>query len=588
MAEQSEKPESKVEVAKKQSRHLRGSIRETLTSEATHFEEDDAGLLKFHGVYQQDDRDVRKQRRAEGLDRAHIFMVRTAIPGGILNADQYLRLDRLADQYEFGSLRVTVRQGLQFHRVLKENLKPLIAGINDELITTLSACGDVERNVMACPAPLDDEAHATLRRLSRAIAVQLRPKTRAYHEIWLDGEKQLSSEDEEPFYGERYLPRKFKTGIALDSDNCVDVYNYDAGLIAIVDGGRLLGFNVVVGGGMGMTHNKPDTYAALARPLGFIPLPHDRGSDRQPPDRVVATVQAIATIFRDHGNRSDRKHARLKYLLADWGMDRFRAEFAGHVDFKLAEFRPLPPIPSHDHLGWRGQDGDRYFYGVFVENGRITDGDRVRYKTAFREIVEAHRPGVVLTPHQNVLFTDLPASARQDIARRLADHGVRTVEQLSAAKRFSIACPALPTCGLALSESERVMPSVTDRLEAELESLGLRDAPITVRMTGCPNGCARPYTADIAFVGKGPDNYQVFVGGRLEGDRVVDLYVENVSLDGCVAALRPLLKSWATHRRDGEGLGDYYQRLIAHAAPKPHVTGKEDATGDSIAAKLNP
>jgi len=567
--------ESKVEVAKKGSRHLRGKIKDTLEGDASPFEESDTQLLKFHGVYQQDDRDVRKERRAEGLDRAYIFMVRTAIPGGVLTAEQYLRLDRLAEDYGFGSLRVTTRQGLQFHRVLKGSLKGLITGINDELITTLSACGDVERNVMACPAPLEDEAHVTLRRLSREIAVTLRPKSKAYHEIWFDGDKQLSTDEEEPFYGDRYLPRKFKTGIALDSDNCVDVYNYDAGLIAMVDAGRLTGFNVVVGGGMGMTHNKADTYAALAQPLGFVG-----------PEHAAAAVQAVCAVFRDHGNRADRKHARLKYLLAEWGMERFREEFRRRVDFALEAFRSMPLIPAHDHLGWQRQGGDRYFYGVFVENGRIADGGEAKYKSALRDVVEAHRPGVVLTPHQNVLFTDLPESAREDIERRLAGFGVKSVGQLSAAKRFSMACPALPTCGLALSESERVMPSVTDRLEAELDALGLRDEPITIRMTGCPNGCARPYTADIALVGKGPDNYQIFVGGRLEGDRVADLYVEDVSLDECVGALRPLLKSWATHRHEGEGLGDYYQRLVGHAAPRPHVTGKESATAESIAGKL--
>ncbi len=567
--------ESKVEIAKKRSGKLRGTIAEVLHSEKTHFEHDDIQCLKFHGVYQYDNRDVRKERRAEGLERDYRFMIRAAIPGGVLTGAQYLRLDALADHYGFESLRITNRQGLQFHYVGKNDLSPLMAQINDDLITTLSACGDVERNVMACPAPLNDEAHATLRRTAREIAVQLRPQTRAYHEIWLDGEQQVTTQEEEPFYGDHYLPRKFKTGIALDSDNCVDAYSYDVGLIALVEDGKLLGFNVVVGGGLGMTHSRADTFAALAEPLGFVA-----------PEHAVDTTRTVAAIFRDHGNRADRKHARLKYLLAEQGMDWFRDEFRRRVDFELAEFRPLRPIPAHDHLGWHAQGDGRFFYGVFVENGRVIDQEGRRTKTALRTLIERYQPGVVLTPHQNILLTDLNEDARNGVERLLAGHGVLPSDQLSAAKRYSMACPALPTCGLALSEAERVMPSVTDQLEAELEALGLRDEPLTVRMTGCPNGCARPYTADIAFVGKGPDNYNVYVGGRIEGDRMADLYAADVKSDEFVAVLRPLLESWAAKRRTSEGLGDYYQRLMKREEPRRRVTGAEKATREDIGLEV--
>lgn len=577
MADQDAKKESKVEAVKRGSRHLRGTIKETLAGEATHFDEADANLLKFHGSYQQDDRDQRRALRDSGQDKAYIFMVRLAIPGGVVTADQYLTLDGLADSHGNGSLRVTTRQGFQFHGVLKKNLKATIAAVNKALLTTISACGDVERNVMACPAPLDDEPHRLLRETAREIAVQLRPASRAYYEIWLDEDEVVNTQEEEPFYGDTYLPRKFKTGIALDTDNCVDIYSYDCGLVAIVAGGRVAGYNVLVGGGMGMTHGKADTMARLASPLGFVSPVH-----------AIETVRTVAAIFRDHGNRADRRHARLKYLINEWGMDRFAAEFRGRVSFSLAPSRPLPPPAYHDHLGRHAQGDGRFFYGVFVENGRIVDRDGVQTKTALRKIVEKHRPGMRLTPNQNVLLTELNEAAIDDIERMLADHGVKLVSDLSAARRYSMACPALPTCGLAMSESERLMPSVVDAFEAELDSLGMRNVPITLRMTGCPNGCARPYTADIAFVGRKPDVYHVYVGGGLGGDRVADLYAADVPTDQLVPALRPLLKKWVRERNSDEGLSDFYQRLIGHTAPREHITGAEQPTAGSLSLTVLP
>ncbi|MBI4718113.1 MAG: NADPH-dependent assimilatory sulfite reductase hemoprotein subunit [Planctomycetes bacterium] len=571
MAEVPKKEESKVEVAKRSSRHLRGSIAETLASDATHFSDDDVSLLKFHGTYQQDDRDLRHERRKQGLEEAYQFMVRVAIPAGVVSADQYLALDQLADAYGNHSLRITTRQGFQFHGVLKRDLKATIAGINHTLLTTISACGDVERNVMACPAPLQDEAHVTLRRVAREVAVQLRPKTRAYHEIWLDGEKYSSTEEEEPFYDGVYLPRKFKTGIALANDNCVDVFNDDCGLIALLDGATVAGYNVVVGGGMGMTHGKADTAACLARNLGYVEAEH-----------VVETVRTVCAIFRDFGNRADRRHARLKYLLAEWGMDRFRAEFRSRATFELAEWQPMPSPAVHDHLGRLPQDDGRWFYGVFVENGRIHDTAAARIKTAFRDVVTRFRPEITLTPHQNLLFTGLSGKDVDAVERLLVDHGVIPAAQLSAARRYSMACPALPTCGLAMADSERVMPSVVDAFEAALSSLGLRDEPITLRMTGCPNGCARPYTADIAFVGRRPNIYHVYVGGGLAGDRAVDLYAADVAVENLVPTLRPLLVNWARRRHAGEGLGDFYQRLLARTVPRMSITGKEEPTQGTL------
>lgn len=575
MSDEPGKSESKVEGYKKASRHLRGTIAETLRSDATGFSEADQTLLKFHGIYQQDDRDVRQERRKAGLGEKTIFMVRVAIPGGALTADQYLALDALADLHEFKSLRVTTRQGIQFHGVLKGQLKNTIASINRALLTTISACGDVERNVMTCPAPLTDRDHVMLRELAAGIARDLRPATRAYFEIWMDEEKVHTTEETEPFYGEQYLPRKFKTGIALATDNCVDVYSDDCGLVAISDGKRITGFNVLAAGGLGMTHNKPDTFAALARTVGFVR-----------PEHAVEAVRTVAAVFRDHGNRSDRRHARLKYVMDRWGVDAFREEYRKRLSFELLEPVPVPDPGCEDHLGLHAQSDGRSFYGLFIENGRIHDTEAHKLRTALRTIVREHRPNLRLTPHQNLLLTDLTDAQVSAVQVTLRDHGVKLVEELSGARRHSMACPALPTCGLAMAESERLMPSVVDRFEAEFERLGLRDVPVALRMTGCPNGCSRPYTADIAFVGRRPDVYHVYVGGGLHGTVIADLYAADVNVDDLVPTLRPLLESFAKHRRNGESLGDYYQRIMGPRAPRTKVTGKEDPTRDLVQLRI--
>lgn len=577
MSEAPKKEESKVETAKRHSRHLRGTIAETLNSEATHFSDSDEVLLKFHGSYQQDDRDQRHERRKQGLEEAYQFMVRVALPGGAMNADQYLAMDRIAEDFANGSLRVTTRQGIQFHGVPKGSLKSTIAGINHALLTTLAACGDVERNVMACPAPLADEAHVLLRRIAREIAVQLRPGTRAYHEIWLDGEKHLSTEEEEPFYGDVYLPRKFKSGLALADDNCVDIYSYDAGLVAFVENGHVAGFNVLVGGGMGMTHGKPAIVARLAEALGFVA-----------PDHGVDSIKTLCAIFRDHGNRGDRRHSRIKYLLNEWGIERMRGEFRRRVLFPLHPPRPCASPAFHDHLGKHHQHNGHYFYGVFVENGRIIDRDGLPLRSVLRDVVQRYRPGVVLTPNQNLLLTDLPSQAADEIEGLLERSGVTPVEELSAARRYSMACPALPTCGLAMSESERCMPGVVDQFERTLDGLGMRNAPITLRMTGCPNGCSRPYTADIAFVGRRPDVYHVYVGGGLSGDRVVDLYAADVPTGELVPTLLPLLRAWAGTRQGDEGLSDFYQRTIGQTTPRMQITGREEPTMPLVQLKIAP
>ena len=567
--------ESPVEGVKRASRHLRGTLAEALASDAPRLGEADATLLKFHGSYQQDDRDTRRAREAAGEGRAWQFMVRVALPGGRLTADQYLAFDDLAGRYADGTLRVTTRQGLQFHGVAKGDLKATIGGIAALCATTLAACGDVSRNVLACAAPVADPVHDALRALAADIARELRPASRAYHELWVDGARvddaAQRGEDEEggeePFYGAQYLPRKFKIAVASTRDDCVDVHAHDVGLLAVVEpdptgGDRIAGFNLLVGGGLGMTHNKADTFAMLAEPLAFVPV-----------DGAVEAARAVAAVYRDHGNRADRKRARLKYLIAEWGIERFRDEWARHVSFPVRPPAAVPRAPFSDHLGPHAQGDGRGFVGVFVQSGRIRDEPGRPLRAALRAVVARHRPGVTLTAHQSVLLTGLDAAGVAAVAAELAAAGVGPA--LSAVRRYSLACPALPTCGQAVAESERAIPGLLDALEAELDALGLRDAPLTVRMTGCPNGCARPYTADLAFVGRSLDLYHVYVGGGLAGDRLVDLYRAQVRGGDLVDAVRPLLRRWAAERTPDEGLGDFWQRVVAHAAPRRRLTGRE-------------
>ncbi|MEE8583356.1 MAG: NADPH-dependent assimilatory sulfite reductase hemoprotein subunit, partial [Acidobacteriota bacterium] len=479
MSSKAEVKQSKIETAKQQGDYLRGRVAPTLHSDAAHFGKDDVHLLKFHGTYQQDDRDLRKARFAEGLGRAYQFMVRLVLPAGILDAQQYLALDEMAGRYGNGSLRITTRQGFQFHGVLKGDLKPLIGDIHQQLLTTLGACGDLERNVMACPAPDGDEGHRVVQRLAGQISRDLRPASRAYHEIWLDGEKVVSAKPEEPFYGKAYLPRKLKTGVALENDNCIDIFCCDIGLIAALEEERVVGYHLIVGGGMGMTHNKPETVARLADPMGFL------GPSE---DQAVEAVRTLAAIFRDYGNRVDRRQARLKYLLEKWGMERLGEEFRKRTSVPLHPARQLRRIPFHDHLGAHPQGEGRFYYGIYVDMGRIADRPGVRLRSALQEIVSEFLPGVRNTAHQNLLLTDLSREAVEQLEETLRHHGVRPARELPAARRYSMACPALPTCGLALGESERLLPTVLVQLEGELEQLGLREAPLTVRMTGCPNG----------------------------------------------------------------------------------------------------
>jgi len=563
----SEQKLSPVEGIKEASRHLRGTIGLELLEEADHFNDDNKQLLKFHGTYQQDDRDARKRRGKTGVGKYYMFMVRCKIPGGKVTAAQYLGMDDLAEKFGNGTMRLTSRQGIQLHGVLKTNLKETIAGINETLLSTLGACGDVERNVMAPPAPFASPVYEQLQKEAAAIADHLAPRSRAYYDIWLNG-KQLETPspltplppgergrgegaaDEEPIYGKVYLPRKFKTGLATTHDNLVDVYAQDLGFLALLQNDKIVGYNVLVGGGLGMTHGNENTFPYLGKAICWIE-----------PDQVVQTAEAVVKLFRDHGNRSDRKRARIKYVVHDWGVDKFRDVLAGYLPFPLVLPRPFDVEKFPLHLGWHAQGDGKFFYGISVENGRIKDEGEFRLRTALRTLVERLQPEIRLTPIQDILLCNLPASAKEDIERTLAEHGVRRPGELSEARKHSMACPAIPTCGLAISESERALPDIIDQLEVELQRVGLADEKISVRMTGCPNGCARPYQSDIGIVGRSGEKFTVFVGGNLLGTRLNFILKDLVPKNDIVPLLAPILQDFKNQRLPNECFGDYCHRI---------------------------
>jgi sulfite reductase (ferredoxin) len=545
---------SGVEVQKENSRFLRGSIHDDLNRDIDHFGDADKNLLKFHGTYQQEDRDARKTRRTGGLGKYYMFMVRCKIPGGRVTADQYLALDDLAQRYANGTLRITSRQGIQFHGVLKTNLQAAIAGINATLLTTLGACGDVNRNVMACPAPHhQDSVRAQLQATASQLAAHFAPRSCAYHEIWLNGKPQAAVDDAaEPIYGKTYLPRKFKMGLALPEDNCVDVYAQDLGLLATVEHGAVTGFNFLVGGGMGMTHGNANTFPHLAQPICHVPL-----------SRVVEYAEAVVKLFRDHGNRADRKRARIKYLVHDWGVERFRQMLSEYVREALTLPRGVEATGHDLHLGWHPQGNGQWYYGLSIESGRVKDEGSLRLRSALRAIVQRFQPELRLTPGQDVLLCNLAGTALPAIEGLLAEHGVARPEQLSNVRKHSLACPAIPTCGLAISESERMLPGIIDEMEALLRELGLDQETLSVRITGCPNGCVRPYQSDVGLVGRSGDKYTLFVGGRVRGDRLNFELQDLVPRGQIVATLRPVLERFKQERQSGEGFGDYCQRIGA-------------------------
>ncbi len=555
---------SSVERIKAASAQLRGSIAADLASPEPKFSAENIQLLKFHGIYQQEDRDARKSVRDGESERAYSFMLRTKQPGGFVPASFYLALEALADSHANGTLRVTTRQAFQLHGVLKSELKDTIATIGESLGSTLGACGDINHNVVAPAAPFASKRYQVARDAARAIADLLTPQTGAYFEIWQDGESVYASEPEvEPIYGATYLPRKFKIAVAAPGDNSVDIYTNDVGVVPVLgeNDDVLLGYDLIVGGGLGMTHRKVATYPRLGDHLGFVTI-----------EQLLPAVRAIVEVQRDFGDRTNRKHARLKYTIADRGLAWFKAEVERYAGFAFGAWRELPPWTELDYLGWSEQGDGRLFVGISVANGRIKDDDTMRLKTALREIVSRYDLDLVLTPQQNVLIIGISRAARADVDAILSEHGVRPVERVGAIERRALACPALPTCGLALAESERVSPDLVAAIQAKLDARGLGAEPISLRMTGCPNGCARPYMAEIGLVGSSLGKYSVYLGADANSTRLNTLYRELVPYDEIVPLLDGLFASFAAERHAGEGFGDYCARAVV-AKREPVAAG---------------
>lgn len=544
-----EKKVSKVEKIKENSRHLRGPVDEELGNGLPNFSKDSYQILKFHGTYQQDDRDLR-----EGRNKHWMFMIRGRIPGGKLTAGQYLAIDDIVNSHGDNTIRVTTRQAFQIYGIIKNDLKKTFQEINQAMITTLGACGDVVRNVMATPAPDIDGRQARVQAFANELSDELLPASRAYHEIWLDEEKVYNGKENvtetESLYGDQYLPRKFKIGLTIPGDNSIDLYTQDIGLVAFFDDqNEIEGFNIVVGGGLGMHHKKPETFPRLGDNLGYVAA-----------DKVVATVKGIVEVQRDLGNRENRKRARMKYLIDEIGIENFRDELVKRIGFEPEPFRELPKFEPDLYLGWNRQSDGNWFLGVSIENGRIKDDGQFQIKTAFRKIAELFKAGFRLTPNQNVILTDIPESDKDRINEILQEHGVLPDNELSNLLKYSMACPALPTCGLAITESERVFPGIIRELEQIVEELGLQEEKLTVRMTGCPNGCARPYVADIGFVGRSLEKYTIFVGGNPEGTRLAKVYKDLVPLDELIEEVRPLLEKYSELKNDGEEFSDFLVR----------------------------
>jgi sulfite reductase (NADPH) hemoprotein beta-component len=543
---------------KEASEYLRGTLAEGLRDGVTGaIVEDDQQLVKFHGMYLQDDRDLRAERAKKKMEKAFSFMIRVRIPGGVSTPQQWLMLDRVARQYGNGSVRLTTRQSVQLHGVIKSNLKTTMKAIDDAVMATIAACGDVNRNVMCNPNPFQSRAHAAALELAQRITDHLTPRTGAYREVWLDGERIAGRGDEpvEPIYGKTYLPRKFKIAVAVPPSNDVDVYAQDLSFIAIMGpDGNVLGWNVAAGGGMGMTHGEPDTYPRTADILGFC-----KTRD------VLAIAEAVVTVQRDWGDRSNRKHARLKYTIEDHGLAAFRSEVERRASVSLEEARPVTFTSTGDRYGWTESEGGHAHLTLFIENGRVLDAPGKTQLTGLRRIAEVHGGDFRLTANQNLIVANVAPDKRAEIARIAAEHGL--TGPLSGLKRNSMACVALPTCGLALAESERYMPTLVAALEQRLAAHGLADDDIVIRMTGCPNGCARPYISEIGVVGKGPGRYNLYLGAAFDGSRMSKLYAEDLDHDGIVAGLDPLFAAYAAERRpDGLCRGDQQRTRL----PRQH------------------
>lgn len=563
----SRKP-SKVEGLKENSQFLREPVASELRQDTTHFSEDAVQILKFHGSYQQDNRD----NRAKGQEKDYQMMLRTRSPGGFVPPQLYLALDRLADTYGNGTLRATTRQGFQIHGVLKRNLKEVFSTILKNLGSTLGACGDLNRNVMAPPAPYKNRPeYIYAQEYANNVADLLTPQTGAYYEIWLDGEKVITAEEnpeviaarqrngngpiapnsEEPIYGTHYLPRKFKCCVTVPGDNSVDLYSQDVSLVVITnDRHELEGFNVLAGGGLGRTHNKEETFARLADPIAYV----DKAD-------VYELIKAIVATQRDYGDRSDRRHARMKYLIHDWGVDKFRSTVEGYFGKPLQPFRSLPEFQYLDFLGWHEQGDGKLFLGISIDNGRVKDEGPLLLKTALKEIIQELSLPMLLTPNQNLILYEIDPGDKPKIEQILQRCGVQSETQIDPLVRYAMACPALPTCGLAITESERIIPSFIDRIRTLLNKLDLPEETFVIRMTGCPNGCARPYLAELGFVGSAPDSYQLWLGGSPNQTRLAEPYLEKLYTDAIESELEPIFVYFKQSRQPAESFGNFCDRV---------------------------
>ncbi|MEM8865730.1 MAG: NADPH-dependent assimilatory sulfite reductase hemoprotein subunit [Planctomycetota bacterium] len=552
---------SAVESIKTASNYLRGDIAQEMSNGEPNLSKDSIQLIKHHGSYEQDDRDRRKEAKAAGAPggRYYSYMVRSAIPGGRLTSEQLLAQLDLCDEIGNSTLRITTRQGLQLHGILKDNLKQCIRRINDTQLTTLAACGDVRRNVMCSPAPYkNNPVYDQIQALADELADKLAPQTTAYYELWLTddatGEKTLQGGgkpvDHEPLYGPTYLPRKFKLGVALPGDNNADLYSQDIGMLAITEGDKLVGYNVLVGGGFGNTPSNKKTQVMVGQPMAFVP-----------PTAAIDVCKAIMKVQRDFGNRADRKVARMKYLIRDWGLARFKEKVEEYFGEAL-EPPKLVVVDGHDDgMGWHPQGDGRWFYGLNVENGRIKDDGDFRLKSALREICKTIAPPLRLTAHQGLIFCDLAEEDKPRLEAILREHGVPLTEDISNARRWSMACPALPMCGLAVTESERYMPTLMDQVDQMLGDMDLADEVFTTRMTGCPNGCARPYNSDIGLVGKAKGKYTLLLGGSRLGHRLNWIYKDMVPADDVATTLKPVFELFKADRDNGESFGDFCNRM---------------------------
>jgi len=548
-----EKKLSHVEEIKDDSIYLKGNLAEEMSSEGGAVSDDAYELLKFHGSYFGYDRDTATQRKKAGLEKEWEFMVRMKAPGGRITAEQYAALDKICEDYANGTLRITTRETFQFHCILKHNMKPHIKAINDALLTTLGGCGDVVRNVMTSPAPIKDAVHEKLIEDTNIISAHTLPKTSAYHEIWLDGEnvaRTSDNENYEPLYGKHYLPRKFKISVSVPEDNSMDALTHDLAIIQIWEGGELKGYNLCLGGGLGMTHNKPDTYPRLATPIAFIE-----------PDDLLKGVDAVVKLHRDYGDRTNRKHARLKYVVEENGIEWTRKTLEELFGSKMEDPKPMGDFKVVDHMGWHEQGDGKWYLGIAISSGRIEDRGDEKIRTALREVTAKYKPGIILTADQNIILSDIEEKDKQGLETELKNYGIKLAEELTKIDRYALACVALPTCGKALADAERIRIPMVAKIEEVMKKNNIIDEKISVRIAGCPNGCSRPYVGDIGIVGRMPGHYALFIGGDFEGTRLNTKILDRVPEENVSEVLDILFAKYVSQRNDKEEFGNYADRV---------------------------